>query len=92
MSDIEAFYLNIPPENIVLLKSILESYDELGIIRTIDKRRGDVAVLCVPDLKRELEALLHSVSAEVGITFLPIPETSGEDWFLHDVTGEDQGA
>jgi len=83
--DFVALYLRLPPEKIVLLKAILESYDELGIIRTIDKKLGDVAVLSLPGLKAELELLLQSLKAELEISFKEPPNDLGPDWFLSEV-------
>ena len=78
-------YLNIPPENIALLKAILESYDELGIVRTIDKKRGDIVILSLEDMRTDLENLLASLSAELKLTPLDTPIDLGDDWFLSEV-------
>jgi Domain of unknown function (DUF4911) len=80
--EFEAIYLNIPPENIVLLKAILESYDELGILRTIDKKRGDVAILSLPGVRRDLDNLLESLTSELRLSHLAPPLDLGADWFL----------
>lgn len=58
-------FLKIPPESIVRLKFILESYEYLGVLRTLDKEKGVIAILSVPDAAGDLESILSSLAAEL---------------------------
>lgn len=77
-------FLTLDSEDIVYLKSILESYEELGVIRTLDRSRGSVVILAVPDSLAELHALLESLRGEMTFRITPPPEGAGEDWLLSE--------
>ena len=58
--------LKVDSADIVLLKFFLESYEHLGVLRTIDPGRGIVAVLSVKDVKPELELLLKDLQRDLN--------------------------
>jgi hypothetical protein len=87
-NDFNTVYLRTDPENIVLLKSILESYDELGILRTIDQSKGYLAILSLKCLSQDLMALLESLRGEFEFEF--IQGEVKDDWFMTEVLS-DQG-
>ena len=66
-------FLKLLPKNIVYLKAVLESYDEIGILRTLNKDTGEVVILAVSDLKSELDDLLEGISAELEFTIQESP-------------------
>ena len=81
-------FLRLAPNDIVYLKAILESYDELGVLRTLDQKTGDVVILSLPDLKTDLDGLLKSLANEINFTILaaaPGNQAPG-DWLLEDET------
>lgn len=84
--DFNTISLRIDPENIVLLKSILESYDELGILRTIDQSKGHVAVLSLKCLTQDLTALLDSLKEDLGFEY--VAAETNDDWFMGEVLGD----
>ena len=75
-------YLRINPAEIVVLKNILEGYDFLGLLRTLNQDRGEVVVLTVDDTVKELMALLASLQAELGFDIIEPPDSVCEDWLL----------
>lgn len=87
-ADFFPIFLNIPPENIVLLKALLESYDELGILRTLNRSTGDVVVLSLEDARLDLEQLLQSLKSQLNLRFLEEPPTWNEDWLLRSLENE----
>lgn len=66
-----ALVLEVPEARIVLLQSLFESYEGLGIVRTVDWGRGDwspgntdqarVIVLTTPSMLNQCIALLESL-------------------------------
>ena len=58
-------FLKVTPEDIVRLKFVLESYEHLGVLRTLRRDDGIVVILGVLDTARDLEALLHSLENEL---------------------------
>ena len=52
----------IPPEQIVLFKSIVESYDNLATLRTEDPARHHLRIYFSADSRDEVEAMMTSLS------------------------------
>jgi len=84
--EMSPIFLRLAPNDIVYLKAILESYDELGVLRTLDQKTGDVVILSLPDLKPDLEGLLSSLANEISFTILdaaPGNQAPG-DWLVDE--------
>jgi len=54
----EKRYLRLPPAEIAWLRFVLESYDGLAFVRTLDGRDGLVEVAFPPSRRADAEALL----------------------------------
>ena len=57
----------IPPEQIVLFKSIVESYDNIATLRTEDPTLHHLRIFFSADSRDEIEALIESLSAQFAI-------------------------
>lgn len=82
-------FIKIALEDLVYLKSILESYDELGIIRTLNRARGEIVILAVAGNVSELQQVLAAVKTEIDFEIIPQPSVelsseSCEDWLLRE--------
>ena len=55
------WYLAVDSAKIVLLQTIFESYEGVGIVRTLDKDRGLVCILSTPSNEQNVESLLASL-------------------------------
>lgn len=61
--------LTVNPEKIGFFKFILESYDNLAILTTLDRHRGEV-VLRYPAVNRaEVEELLTALPSQIECNF-----------------------
>ena len=81
-------FLKLPPQNIVELKFTLESYEGIGILRTINPQTGEVVILAVEDSAVELRAIIDSVSVRLELREIPAPENLDEDWLLDQIADE----
>jgi Domain of unknown function (DUF4911) len=63
----ESLLISLPPSEILLLKSIVESYDNLATMRTEDPRRHHLRIYFAPESRSEIEALLGSLSERFHI-------------------------
>lgn len=63
--DLIEIYLRVQREDIALLKFTVESYEGIGIVRTIDKKRATVVVLAMSDLVDHMWAVLESLRQEM---------------------------
>ena len=67
---IDSMLIAMPPEQIVLFKSIVESYDNIATLRTEDPTLHHLRIFFSADTRREVEALLKSLSAQFSIRVL----------------------
>jgi hypothetical protein len=63
----ESMLIAIPPGEIVMFKSIVESYDNLATLRTEDPRTHRLRIYFAPEARAEVEALLESLAERFQI-------------------------
>ena len=63
----ESALIAIPPSQIVVFKSIIESYDNLATLRTEDPRTHQLRIYFAPGARAEVEALLESLTERFQI-------------------------
>ena len=78
-------FLKTPPENIVLLKSILESYEHLGELRTLDPKTGELVILALSDTEETVRSLLNSLIGKYNVRFIPQPKIRTKDWLMAEL-------
>ena len=64
---IDSMLIALPPEQIVLFKSIVESYDNIATLRTEDPALHHLRIFFSADSRDEIEALLESLAAQFSI-------------------------
>ncbi|MFH1134861.1 MAG: DUF4911 domain-containing protein [Pseudomonadota bacterium] len=60
-------YLTIDRKKIALLKFLLESYEGLALLRTIDPGSGRVVLMVGPGAERETAGLLAAIKDDLGL-------------------------
>jgi len=83
-TDLIEIYLRIQREDIALIKFVLESYEGIAIVRTIDRKRATVVVLAMPDLIEHVRAVLESLREHMDWHEIPPPEEQ-DDWLMRKV-------
>lgn len=63
----ESILIAIPPVEIVMFKSIVESYDNLATLRTEDPRTHRLRIYFARETRTEVEALLESLTERFQI-------------------------
>lgn len=81
-------YLEIPPEEIAYVKFIFESYEGVGIIRTVERKKAVIVLMAMDDFLSTARSILTSLKNEVLLTEIPRPAEIGEDWLLRDLATE----
>ena len=71
----EHIFLRLNPENIDFLNRIIEGWDGLGILSTIDNREGLVVIRVTPDTRSEVLGVLEHLDFTVEI----VPPIGGTD-------------
>ena len=76
--DTVQWYFRINRRDIAYMKFILESYEGLGVLRTIDARSGIVEVMVPPGLEKDMEMVLEGLGDEISIDRIEYPSTNCE--------------
>lgn len=71
--DVIVRHYRISPRKIVLLKSILEGYEGLVVVRTADPAQGVVQLLISPDFAEVMEEILKDLSSKIRLDPVPAP-------------------
>ena len=78
-------YLEIRPQDIAYIKFILESYEEVGIIRTIDRKKAVIVLLAVEDFVETARAIVKSLQQEITLIEVPPPPDLSDDWLMTEL-------
>ncbi|TMA94932.1 MAG: DUF4911 domain-containing protein [Deltaproteobacteria bacterium] len=81
-------YLEIPPEHIAYVKFIFESYEEVGIIRTVDRKKAIIVLLAMNDFFTTAHKILDSIKDDVPLREIPRPADMNDDWFMAELARE----
>lgn len=76
------------PEHIAYVKFIFESYEEVGIIRTVDRKKAIIVLLAMNDFLATARAIIESLKGEVPLREIPPPADSSDDWLMAELTAE----
>jgi hypothetical protein len=88
MNDLRLFYLAMPPEHIAYVKFIFESYEEVGIIRTVDRAKAVVVLLAMRDFVDTAREILASIKKDIPLEEIPPPANMPEDWLMSALAAE----
>ena len=61
-------YFRVDPRDMAYVRFVVESYDGLAVLRTVDPREGIVEWMIPPDRMDEVDELIHSLQNEVALT------------------------
>jgi hypothetical protein len=85
MPELIEIYLETRPEHIAYIKFIFESYEEVGILRTVDRKQAIVVLLAMPDFLGVTRNIIDSLKNEVPLVEIARPADLGDDWLLADL-------
>jgi hypothetical protein len=83
---LEEIYLETAPEHIAYVKFIFESYEEVGIIRTVDRKKAIIVLLAMNDFLDTARGILESLKREVPLREVSRPADSSDDWLMAELT------
>jgi hypothetical protein len=82
-------YFEVRTEDIAYVKFVIESYEGVGLIRTVDRKKAVIVVLIVEDFLDDGRALLASLQREIHLTEIPRPAEVGDDWLMTELATEE---
>jgi hypothetical protein len=86
--DLRPIYLETPPEHIAYIKFIFESYEEVGIIRTVDRTKAIIVLLVMEDFVEVARHILDSLQRDVSLAEVPRPPDIADDWLMAELASE----
>ena len=86
--ELREIYLETLPEHIAYVKFIFESYEEVGIIRTVDRKKAIIVLLAMDDFLDTARNILEAIKGDVPLLEVPRPDDVGDDWFMTELTVE----
>ena len=82
---IHPLYLRVAPADIALVKFIFESYEDVGIVRTVDRHEAIIVVLAVPDFLPIARGILSALQAEIPCVEVAAPVRDPDDWLMREI-------
>ncbi len=82
---IHARYLRVAPADIAFVKFVFESYEDVGIVRTVDRHTAIIVVLVVPDFLAVADAILRDLRTQVAYTEVEPPSKQDDDWLMREI-------
>jgi hypothetical protein len=87
--NLHELYFTLRPEDIAYVKFVLESYDGVGIIRTVDRKQAVIAALVVEDFLATAHKLFAALKSDIDIVAIARPEAIGDDWLMQELAVDD---
>jgi hypothetical protein len=85
---VHTLYLRLAPSDIAFVKFLFESYEEVGLVRTLDREAAVIVLLIAPDFLPVARAILDDLGSCVSFTEVDAPPAPGDDWLMHAVEQE----
>jgi Domain of unknown function (DUF4911) len=86
--ELREIYLETLPEHIAYLKFIFESYEEVGIIRTVDRKKAIIVLLAMDDFLDTARSILEAIKNDVPLLEIPRPDNVEDDWLMTELAVE----
>jgi hypothetical protein len=85
--DLDAIFLRLDPSDIAFVKFVLESYEGVGVVRTLDRHEAVIVLLAGRDFRWLADAILRSLADSVSFEQIEPPDAAGDDWLLRILWG-----
>lgn len=86
--ELHDIYLELAPAHIAYVKFIFESYEEVGIIRTVDNKGAIIVLLAMTDFLDVARKILDSIRNDIPLREIPRPSDMKDDWFMAELIAE----
>ncbi|MCX8072759.1 MAG: DUF4911 domain-containing protein [Candidatus Binatia bacterium] len=78
-------FIEVRPPQIAYWKFLFESYEELAIVRTLDRERAIIVVLGLRDFLPHVHAIVAEACVRTGARQVPPPADLSGDWLLPEL-------
>lgn len=85
---VQPLYLRIDPADIAFVKFLFEAYEEVAIVRTVDRNTAVIVLLVAPDFYPVARAILDDIGRTVRCEEIAAPAMPVDDWLVRELDGE----
>jgi len=85
MSAITPIYLRLAPADIAYVKFLIESYEGVAIVRTVDRHEATVVVLAVADFVGVARDILGEIQKVIACVEVEPPAVEPDDWLMREI-------
>jgi len=85
---VHALCLRVAPGEIAYIKFLFESYEEVAIVRTLDRGAAIIVVLIAADFLAPARAIVDELVAAGGASEVPAPAGWRDDWLMREIEPE----
>ncbi len=75
-------FLRLAAIDIALVKFVFESYEEVAVVRTLDRRAAVIVALVSEDYLPVAREILADLHTRIQLEEISRPADAGEDWLL----------
>ena len=87
-TNIHPLYLRLAPADIALAKFVFESYEGVGIVRTVDQGAAIIVVLAVPDFLAVAREIIRDLQRQIVCVEIDAPPIAADDWLMRQINDE----
>ncbi len=84
-AQVHPIYLRVAPADIALIKFLFESYEGVGIVRTVDQREAIIVVLVVTDFLPVAREILRDLHSRIDCVEVEAPPVEPDDWLMREL-------
>jgi hypothetical protein len=82
---VHPIYLRLAPADIALIKFVFESYEGVGIVRTIDPHLAIIVVLVLSDGLTTAREIIRDLQARFTCVEIDAPPIEPDDWLMREI-------
>jgi hypothetical protein len=79
---LEPIFLRLAPLDIALVKFVFESYESVGVVRTLDRHAAVIVALISRDFLADAHGILADLQTRIRLEVIDAPPDAGDDWLL----------
>lgn len=79
---LEPIFLRVAPLDIAMVKFVFESYEGVGIVRTLDRHTAIIVALISRDFLADAHGIIADLQTRITCEVIDPPPGAGDDWLL----------
>jgi hypothetical protein len=87
-SAVRLLYVELAPEHIAAVKFVFEAYEEVAIVRTLDRHKAVIVLLIAPDFYGVARAILESLREDFPCGEVLEPAMEIDDWLMQQIAAD----